>query len=116
MSVAEQVKAELLDKGRLAPAEFAKRIGCNREGVRWYTRQLVEAGILEKAQERGRGKGGTPLEVCKVVDWDRLADWVPPTGKDPARFDWDGLMAAFGIRIVDVQLPGVPHRALGDWA
>lgn len=108
MSVAELIKAELLKKGRIRPAEFAVEVGCHREAVRWYTRQMVEIGFVEKIRERGLS--GRPVEAIRVVHWDGLEAWQPATGKDPVRFQWDGLMQAFGIRVADIALPTFRHE------
>jgi hypothetical protein len=114
MSVAELIKAKLLDNGSIRPAEFAVEVGCHREAVRWYTRQMVELGIVEKTRERGLS--GRPIEVIRVIHWDGVSSWQPPGGKDPVKYQWEGLMAAFGVRLADIPLPTFTHELAGSWA
>jgi len=108
MSVAELVKAELLDKGRIRPAEFAPEIGCHREAVQWYMRQMEGLGLVKQSRERG--VSGRPLTAYAVLNWDGVESWQPPTGKDPVNHQWDGLMAAFGVRVRNIAgLPTTQH-------
>lgn len=108
MSLADALKAELLQNGRVRPAEFCAEYGCHKDSVRWYTQQLIGLGMLEKVKEQGLS--GRMIETCRVVDWTRMERWEPTGSVGRQKYRWDGLMRAFGVNLRNIAgLPTTKH-------
>ncbi|SPA24556.1 hypothetical protein CBM2637_A150009 [Cupriavidus taiwanensis] len=114
--VGEPLKAAFLRGETVVATRFAEALGVSRQGVSDALKRLGRRGWIKSERIRPDGGGGSQV-AWTCVDPAGMATYVPKPVKPIVRKERPAhqataLMEAWGMRIVDIELPTYRHEIM----